>query len=702
MRRTTATFITRPGQPHPLGATVVNGGVNFSVFSQHATEVELLLFDEEDLIEPAQVIRMSPRENRSFHFWHVLVEGVGPGLHYAFRADGPVKPEAGLRFDSEKMLLDPYARGTFIGLWDRNSATRTGNNTTRSMRSVVTDPSAYDWEGDQPLRRPMKDTIIYEMHLAGFTRGLGSGVARPGTFRAVIEKIPYLQSLGVTAVELLPVFQFDDRTQWEHDGQRLINYWGYSTMAYFSPHSGYCEASGAAAHLNEFRDMVKALHRAGIEVILDVVFNHTDEGNHDGPTFSFRGFDNLNYYCLLPGNKQYYNDFSGCGNTFNSNHPIGSKLILECLRFWVQEMHVDGFRFDEGSVLARAPDGAPMKYPPVLWQIDLDEILADTKLIAEAWDAAGLYQVGHFPGYRWSEWNGFYRDTIRDFIRGVPGRISAVADALTGSAGLYEASGHGPMNSVNFITAHDGFTMNDLVSYQYKHNHANGEGNRDGVDDNKSWNCGIEGRTDDPEIEALRDRQVKNFATLLMLSQGVPMFVMGDEVRRSQGGNNNAWCQDNEVSWFDWSLPEQRPDMLRFWSRLISFRRAHDALRRDRFFDGSTSARGLPDISWHGTELGQPGWHDKEGRALAWTIAGDDDSADIHIMANMFWEPLDFALPEVSGYRWNRLLDTARPSPDDIPDTPQQVKGDRLTVAGRSIIVLTSECRRPRKAKVSR
>ena len=691
-RRTAARppFVTRPGRPHPLGATVHPDGVNFSVFSQHAEAIELLVFDSEDAVQPAQIVPMEPRGNMSFHFWHVFLEGAGPGLHYALRARGPSRPETGLRFDPEKVLIDPYARGNSMRLWDRIAATQPGDNLASSMRSVVIDPLDYDWEGDEPLRRPMQDTIIYEMHLAGFTRGPGAGVARPGTFRAVIDKIPYLKSLGVTAVELLPVLQFDDKTEWEHEGRRLTNYWGYSTMAYFAPHPGYCEAPGAAAHLDEFRDMVKALHRAGIEVILDVVFNHTDEGNHQGPTFSFRGLDNLTHYCLVPGNEQYYNDFTGCGNTFNSNHPIGSKMIVECLRFWVEHMHVDGFRFDEGSVLSRAPDGTPMQFPPVLWQIELDEVLSETKLIAEAWDAAGLYQVGRFPGYRWAEWNGVYRDTIRDFVRGVPGRIGAVADAVSGSAGLYQSSGHGPVNSVNFITAHDGFTMNDLVSYDAKHNAANGEGNRDGVDDNKSWNCGVEGPSDDPEIEALRDRQVKNFATLLMLSQGVPMFVMGDEVRRSQGGNNNVWCQDNETAWFDWSLPERRADLLRFWSRLIAFRKDHEALRRDRFFDGSRNARGLPDIDWHGTELHSPGWEDGAARALAWTIAGRGDGADIHVMANMYSEPLAFALPAVPGRRWVRAIDTARAAPDDIPDSPGPVEVDRIIVSGRSTVVLLS------------
>jgi glycogen operon protein len=614
-------------------------------------------------------------------------------LHYAYRVHGPEEKKPGHRFTPEKVLIDPYAYGNSMKLWDRGAACAPGDNLAASMRSVVIDPLDYDWEGDQPLNRPMQDTVIYEMHVGGFTRADNSAVATPGTFRAVIEKIPYLKSLGVTAVELLPVFQFDDKVAREVDGQRLTNYWGYSTMAYFAPHPGYCEAPSEATHLDEFRDMVKALHRAGIEIILDVVFNHTDEGNHQGPTFSFRGFDNLNYYYLVPENQSFYYDYTGCGNTFNCNHPVGSKMIVECLRFWVEHMHVDGFRFDEGSVLSRGPDGAPMEFPPVLWQIELDEVLANSKVIAEAWDAGGLYQVGHFPGFRWAEWNGLYRDTMRRFVRGDAGIIGDVADRIAGSPSLYQSNGHLPGNSVNFITAHDGFTMNDLVSYNWKHNDANGEGNRDGVDENLSWNCGTEGPTDDARIEALRDRQVKNFATLLMLSQGVPMFVMGDEVRRSQGGNNNAWCQDNPVGWFDWSLPERNAGMRRFWQRMIAFRKAHPAVHRSRFFDGRVNERGLADIAWHGTELNAPGWGDGQARALAWTVADFAGGADLHVMSNMYWEPLDFALPAVAGRRWHVASDTFRPAPHDIaePGTEPAVTGDRLTVQGRSIVVLISK-----------
>lgn len=686
-------FRVRAGIPHPLGSTVFPDGVNFSVFSEHALSMELLLFASEDALDPMQVVPMTSEANKSFHFWHVFVEGAAPGLHYAYRVAGPDKRAQGLRFDPEKILIDPYAFGNSMTLWDRAAACRPGDNLHCSMRSVVIDPLDYDWESDRPLNRPMQDTVIYEMHVGGFTRSDGARVAAPGSFRGVIEKIPYLQSLGVTAVELLPVFQFDDNQSWEFDSRKLANYWGYSTMAYFAPHAGYCEAPGEAAHLDEFREMVKALHKAGIEVILDVVFNHTDEGNHEGPTFSFRGLDNLNYYYLVPENRDFYFDYTGCGNTFNCNHPIGSKMILDCLRFWVEHMHVDGFRFDEGSVLSRGPNGAPMEFPPALWQVELDETLATTKIIAEAWDAAGLYQVGHFPGFRWAEWNGIYRDKMRRFVRGDAGLVGDVADCLSGSAQLYQSSGHLPVNSVNFITAHDGFTLNDLVSYSSKHNEANGEGNRDGVDDNMSWNCGVEGPTDDPAVEALRDRQVKNFATLLMLSQGVPMFVMGDEVRRSQGGNNNAWCQDNELGWFDWSLPDRNAGQFRYWSELIAFRKAHPAVHRGRFFTGALNERGLVDIAWHGTELGQPGWDDPHSRALSWTVAAFDGGADIHVIANMYWDALSFAVPHQSGRNWFLAIDTFQTSPNDIlqPGSETLVNDERIIAEGRSIIVLISK-----------
>ncbi len=690
--KTTLLYQTTKGDPHPLGSTVYPDGVNFSVFSQNAASMELLLFAEGNSTEPFQIIKMTDEGNKSFHFWHIFLVDAKPGLHYAYRVHGPEEKKPGHRFTPEKVLIDPYAYGNSMDLWNRGAACLPGDNLTQSMRSVVIDPLDYDWEGDRPLNRPMQDSVIYEMHVGGFTRAGNSHVTSPGTFRAVIEKIPYLQSLGVTAVELLPVFQFDDTEAHEFEGNKLNNFWGYSTMAYFAPHPGYCESAGEAQHMTEFRDMVKALHKAGIEVILDVVFNHTDEGNHQGPTFSFRGFDNLNYYYLVDGNQDYYYDYTGCGNTFNCNHPVGSKMIVECLRFWVEYMHVDGFRFDEGSVLSRGPGGAPMEFPPVLWQIELDDVLAETKVIAEAWDAAGLYQVGHFPGFRWAEWNGVYRDTLRKFVAGEAGIVGDLADRITGSPSLYQSNGHLPINSVNFITAHDGFTLNDLVSYNNKHNEANGEGNRDGVDDNMSWNCGAEGPTDDPAINALREQQIRNFATLLMLSQGVPMFVMGDEVRRTQGGNNNAWCQDNPIGWFDWTQTQTEAGMLRFWSELIAFRKSHPAVHRARFFSGAMNERGMPDISWHGTKLNEPGWNDPHARALAWTVAGSLAHSDIHVMVNMFWEPLTFEIPQIYERAWYTAVNTALPSPQDInaPGNEVLVNSHHVEVSGRSIVVLIS------------
>jgi glycogen operon protein len=441
--------------------------------------------------------------------------------------------------------------------------------------------------------------------------------------------------------------------------------------------------------------MVKALHRAGISVILDVVFNHTNEGNHEGPTFNFKGFGNEIYYHLVERDRQYYMDYSGCGNTVNCNHPIVEKFIVECLEFWVREMHVDGFRFDEGSILARGQDGVPLANPPVVWSIELSGNLLDTKIIAEAWDAAGLYQIGYFPGYRWAEWNGRYRDDVRRFVKGDPGMIGALAARLAGSADIYQASGHLPINSVNFVTCHDGFTLNDLVSYNDKHNEANGEDNRDGANDNNSWNCGHEGKTDDPAIEALRERQIKNFAAILMLSRGVPMFVAGDEVRRTQKGNNNAYCQNNEISWFDWRLVKKNRSLLRFWKILIAARAQFPHFRSGRvgrFFKGEMNERGLPDIAWHGTQLNQAGWNDPNARCLAYTLGGFDGAPDMHAMFNMYWDALDFEVPAVPGRRWYLVGDTSRPSPEDIVETARQVpiKGHQVRVEGRSVVVLLS------------
>ncbi|MFN8621788.1 MAG: glycogen debranching protein GlgX [Chloroflexota bacterium] len=678
------------GTAHPLGATPDAEGVNFAVFSRHGTSVELLLFADHDAVEPEATFTLDPAIHKTFHFWHCHVKGARPGQFYAYRVDGPRELSEGHRFDPEKVLIDPYSKGISRALWDRGAACRPGDNLATSMRSAIIDHTDYDWDGDRVLGYPMQDLIIYEMHVGGFTKSPTSGVRDPGTFAGVVEKIPYLQSLGVTAVELLPVMEFDDSEERWVDGRRLTNYWGYSTVNFFAPHSGYCVSPDEAAHITEFRDMVKAFHAAGIEVIMDVVFNHTDEGNHQGPCFSFRGLDNNVYYYLNQADKQFYYDYTGCGNTFNCNHPIGEKLIVDSLKYWVKEMHVDGFRFDEASVLTRDLDGTPLTFPPVVWSIELEEALSDTKVAAEAWDAAGLYQIGHFPGERWAEWNGQYRDTVRRFIKGDAGLIRSLAARVAGSADLYQHKGAQPVNSVNFVTVHDGFTMNDLVSYDAKHNDANGEGNRDGNDTNDSWNHGAEGPTDDPAIEALRDRQVKNFAAILMVSQGVPLFVMGDEVRRTQQGNNNAYCQDNEISWFDWELVERNEGMLRFWQHMIAFRRTHSSLRRPRYFTGQRNERGVKDLEWHGCQLSDPGWDDPGARSLSFTLGGFGHETDIHVMMNMYWEPLAFELPQVDGRRWARSVDTALPSPEDIAQAGAEVlvEGSTYLVSPRSVVVL--------------
>jgi len=682
------------GSSHPLGATPNKDGVNFSIFSGNATAVDLLLFQNHDDAEPFRVIELDPYINKTFHFWHVFVPKLRPGIHYAFRLDGPSDASAGHRYNRNKVLIDPYARGNTRSLWNRADACGPKDNVNTSMRSVVIRTIGYDWEGDRPLHRPIEDTIIYEMHVGGFTRSISSGVKNPGTFSAVIEKIPYLKELGITAVELLPICDFDETEVLRlMDGKPLRNFWGYSTLGFFAPQAAYCVAPSSGGHMDELRDMVKALHRAGIEVILDVVFNHTDEGNHLGPVFGFKGLDNSAYYLLEPSDKRYYSDYTGCGNTFNCNHPIPQKLIIDCLRHWVRDNHVDGFRFDEGSILSRGEDGRPLLHPPVVWQIELDEDLADTKLIAEAWDAAGLYQIGRFPGDRWAEWNGRFRDDIRRFIKGEPGLAGAVASRMAGSADLYQDTGELAVNSINFVTCHDGFTMNDLVSYNTKHNENNGEDNRDGSNDNLSWNCGIEGKSDSPSIDALRERQIKNFATLLLLSRGVPMMLAGDEIRRTQNGNNNAYCQDNEISWLDWTLLDQNPSLFRFWKRMIEFRKRHSALRDRYFFTGVINERGLPDISWHGCHLNSPGWSDPEARVLAMTIAGFKGEEDIHVMMNMYWEVLTFEIPVLQDRRWYQAVETIAPSPRDIAEPGGEILTDGYVcpIEGRSIVVLVSK-----------
>ncbi len=684
------------GRTHPLGATLDQGGVNFSLWTEHATGVEILLFQHHDDLEPYQVIALDHKFNKTFQFWHCYVRGLRAGAYYAFRVDGPWDLANGHRFNRNKVLIDPYAKATNSRLWSRGDACGMGDNLHTSQRCVVVDQT-YDWEGDEPLNRRMSETIIYEMHVGGFTKSPSSGAKNPGTFAGVVEKIPYLVELGVTAVELLPVFDFDpseiDKPN-PMGGSNLTNYWGYSTVSFFAPHSRYCVSPRAGSHLKEFRDMVKALHSAGIEVILDVVFNHTSEGNHQGPTINFKGLGNSTYYYLWSGDHQYYMDYSGCGNTLNCNHPITEKMIIECLEWWHEEMHVDGFRFDEGSILSRGPDGAPLPYPPVLWHIELSEKLSDCKIIAEAWDAAGLYQIGYFPGFRWAEWNGMYRDAVRRFVRGDRGLVGMVASRIAGSADIYERTGRLSVNSINFITCHDGFTLNDLVSYNGKHNDANGEGNRDGQDENYSWNSGAEGPTDDAAIERFRDKQIKNFTAILFLSQGVPMIVAGDEVRRTQRGNNNAYCQDNELSWFDWTLTEKNAGLLRFYQRMIDLRRRTGPLHRVRFERGEYNERGLRDIDWHGCRLHEPGFADSKSGVLSYTI-GDmlSTGTDLHVALNMEDQDLDFEVPPMEGRSWYRLVDTALESPNDFVDPGSEVPvtSNTMHVSARSVVILISK-----------
>jgi len=681
---------TLPGLPYPLGATVQPNGVNFALFSKNATTVELLLFDAYDDPAPAVVIPLDPRRNRTFYYWHILVQGIGPGQIYAYRVNGPYDPQQGLRFHPNKVLLDPYAREIVYGdNWSHRQACGFDDNTVSAMKCRVVDVSDYDWEGDLPLQRPLDETIIYEMHVGGLTRHPSSGVKHPGTFAGVIEKIPYLKSLGITAVELLPVQQFDEQDV----PPPLTNYWGYNPVNFFAPHRGYCVPDSPVSPINQFRDMVKALHRAGIEVILDVVFNHTAEGDENGPTICYRGLENRAYYLLDPNDRSRYKNYSGCGNTLNGNHSIVRRLIMDALHYWVQEMHVDGFRFDLASVLSRDELGRPMRDPPILWDIESDPHLAGTKIIAEAWDAGGLYQVGTFIGHRWAEWNGRYRDDVRRFLRGDEGTVQNFAARILGSPDIYTAPDHALHRSINFITCHDGFTLNDWVSYNRKHNEANGENNRDGLNENWSWNHGLEGPTNNPYIEALRERQIKNALTILFVSQGTPMLLYGDEVRRTQGGNNNAYCQNNPISWFNWENVERHQDLLRFTREIIRFKGRHPVLNLKIYPATSSTVDEWVFLSvhWHGVKLDRPDWR-HFSHSIALTLNGgpyNDD--DLYIIFNAYWEDLEFELPpRPVGSPWLCAVNTALPSPDDIAEPGQErpVVTPTITAHARSVIVL--------------
>ncbi|MCB9137171.1 MAG: glycogen debranching protein GlgX [Caldilineaceae bacterium] len=682
-----------PGASYPLGATMVPGGVNFVLYSRTALAVDLLFFDHVDAPVPSRIVSLDRKVNRTFHYWHIMVPGIEAGQLYGYRCYGPMEPEKGLRFDMEKVLLDPYGRLIATpSRYSRSAAIDPGDNSAQAMKSVVVDLSAYDWEDDAPLRHLFNRSVIYELHVRGFTRHPSSGIGQDarGTYRGLIEKIPYLKELGITAVELMPIFHFDR----EDAPEGKINYWGYSPVSFFAPHTDYAASENLLGVVDEFRDMVKALHRADIEVILDVVYNHTAEGNEDGPTFCWRGIDNEMYY-ILEGDRTRYANYSGTGNTLNTNHPIVRRMILDSLRFWVEEMHVDGFRFDLASILSRGLGGDPWPNPPIVLDIDTDPVLAGVKLIAEAWDAAGLYQVGQFGGDHWKEWNGRYRDDVRAFIKGDEGLTGAIASRFLASPDLYGHDMAGPEQSINFVTCHDGFTLNDLVSYNEKHNEANGEDNRDGHNHNLSWNCGVEGPTDDPAIEALRNRQVKNFLTMLLMSLGVPMLLMGDEMRRTQWGNNNAYGQDNEISWLDWSLLERHSDIHRFTKLLIGLRRELDIFQGD--FDLSLNemlqnAR----IQWHGVELYRPDWSN-DARSIAFTVRGIGGRRYFHAILNAWWEEQRFALPPkpAGSEGWRCVVDTALPSPDDfreLQDAPL-IRGARYRVKPRSVALFIAQAR---------
>ena len=651
--------------PLPYGAVPNAVGVRFSVFSRTATAMRLLLYNHTRDHEPTTVIDFDPDNDRWGGVWSMLVPDAAVGQLYHFQADGPFEPEAGHRFDGRARLIDPYARalaGEFL---------KASDGIVRPPKCVVVDDH-FDWQGDRHLKCDLSESVIYEMHVKGFTQSRTSGVEHPGTYLGVIEKIPYLVSLGVTAIELMPVNEFPTNHFFGGSSDRPY-YWGYDPMAFFAPHRGYATSDSPGAQVHEFKQMVRALHAAGIEVILDVVFNHTAEGNELGPTFGFKGLENSVYYMLEEGSGAYRN-YSGCGNTVNSNHPIVRELIFHCLRHWVLNYHIDGFRFDLASVLSRDRSGELVPNTPIIEVISEDPLLADTKIIAEAWDAAGAYQVGSFAHLRWSEWNGRFRDDVRRFWRGDPGTLGPIATRIAGSSDLYQPSGRRPYHSINFVTSHDGFTLNDLVSYSRKHNESNGENNADGENNNFSDNHGVEGPTRRRGVLHARSQQIRNMLSTLLLSMGVPMLLSGDECRRTQRGNNNAYCQDGPLSWFDWRLIDRHDDLLRFTQALIAFRKNHSIVRRKEFLHGNSGHDGaLPDVLWCGHDGNVIDWSNRQ-LSLQYMLnaTGDESTRDEnrrHLLVCLHAGPNSqaFCLPPVAReIQWTLFIDTAAISPDDV------------------------------------
>jgi glycogen operon protein len=673
--------------PLPFGTIVQDGGVQFVIFSRSATGMRVLLYDRVEDMEPSEIVQFNPDLDRWGDIWSVFVPGIGAGQLYHFQADGPFAPNIGQRFSSKARLIDPYARalaGDFLSSED---------GIVRPPKCVVVDDT-FDWQGDRHLKRNLSESVIYEMHVRGFTESPSSRVESPGTYLGVIERIPYLRSLGVTAVELMPVHEFPTN-HWSGRSEERQNYWGYDSMAFFAPHRGYAASSVPGAQVVEFKQMVRALHQAGIEVILDVVFNHTAEGNEFGPTISFKGLENRVYYMLANGGETYKN-YSGCGNTVNGNHPIVREMIFLCLRHWVLNYHVDGFRFDLASILSRDRNGDLMPNTPMIEQIAEDPLLADTKIIAEAWDAAGAYQVGSFANMRWAEWNGRYRDDVRRFWRGDPFQLGAVATRLAGSSDLYQPSGRRPYHSINFVTSHDGFPLSDLVSYEHKHNEENGEQNRDGDNNNYSCNYGVEGPTRKRAIVKIRDRQIRNMLTTLLLSQGVPMLLMGDECHRTQRGNNNAYCQDNAISWFDWNLVSKNSDLVRFCRTLIEFRKTQPTVRRTTFLTGGMiPGCEMPDVSWFNSDGSPIDWGGDEHSLIcrfgAYQGPGSHRDVPRHVMIAMHagTTEREFTLPsEDPPIDWRLFIDTAADTPDDIYpelDGPSLPGNRRVTLIDHSL-----------------
>jgi glycogen operon protein len=687
-----AGYKIRAGKPLPFGVSHVPNGLNFSIYTSCGTSCTLVLF-EKGQPEPFAEIPF-PENYRIGDVYSMVVFDLDfEVLEYGYRIDGPYNPEQGNRFDNQKILMDPYARQiSGRDIW----ATEPDWNNIYPYRARVSFDD-FDWEGDKPLEIAPNDLIIYETHVRAFTQSPSAKSSFPGTYAGLVDKIPYLKELGINCIELMPIFEFDEFENsriHEDTGERLYNFWGYSTLGFFAPKAAFASSGKFGMQVDEFKQLVKSFHAAGIEVMLDVVFNHTSEGNENGPTLSFKGLDNKTYYMLTP--EGYYFNFSGTGNTLNCNNPIVRSLVVDCLRYWVAEYHIDGFRFDLASILGRDPYGAPLSNPPLLESLAFDPILSSCKLIAEAWDAGGLYQVGSFPAFgRWGEWNGKYRDCARQFLKGDANKVGQIAQRIQGSPDLYQHSGRSPATSINFITCHDGFTLADLVSFNEKHNEANGEGNRDGGNDNDSWNCGAEGWTEDVGIQSLRRKQMMNALSILFTSRGIPMLLMGDEFGRSQNGNNNAYCIDSSLSWVNWDLLESNKKLYEVVKTLIEIRHQHPALRVNEFEGNGAHSVGLPSCSFHGQQAWSPDWS-AESRQIAWMMTtdqtGEANRADIvYVVANMAHYASWFNLPESpNGYRWKFNINTGDENQPVSPPNSFLNEGGIL-VGDRSVVIFTAD-----------